>query len=90
MRISDQYIARRIVGQPMLIPVGQKVVEQEEILNLTEPAFFLFEQIEQGRKRSEIVDAYMQHAGYPEEKKKETEQNINSFLRSMKEKQVII
>lgn len=90
MKMSEQYIVRRIAGQPMLIPVGQKVVEDKEILNLSEPAFFLLKEIEKGTELNKIIDMYMIQIGRSEDEREETSQNINGFISKMIRDEVIV
>lgn len=59
MKIKQEVIYRQVVGEHMLIPVGEVPAEQNGLFALTETGAFIWEQIEKGKDEAEILDAIL-------------------------------
>lgn len=59
MKIKQTVIYRQVVGEHMLIPVGDVPGEQNGLFALTETGAFIWEQIEKGLNEAEILDAVL-------------------------------
>ena len=59
MKIKQTVIYRQVVGEHMLIPVGDVPGEQNGLFALTETEAFIWEQIDKGLNEAEILDAVL-------------------------------
>ena len=59
MKIKQEVIYRQVVGEHMLIPVGDVPMDQNGLFALTETGAFIWEQIEKGKDEAEILDAIL-------------------------------
>ena len=59
MIIKQTLIHRQIVGEHMLIPVGDVPEKQNGLFALSEVGAFIWEQIENGKNEAEILDAVL-------------------------------
>lgn len=56
MRIADGYLLREIAGSWVVIPVGQKLVEFNGLISLTESGAQLWQMLEHGSGREPLID----------------------------------
>ena len=59
MKIKQEVIYRQVVGEHMLIPVGDVPMDQNGLFALTETGAFIWEQIEKGKDEADILDAIL-------------------------------
>jgi len=57
--MKADYILREIMGESVLIPVGQTAVEDNSITIMTETGGFIVRQLQLGKNRDEIVSAML-------------------------------
>lgn len=60
MKIKQEVIYRQVVGEHMLIPVGDVPKDQNGLFALSEVGAFIWEQIEKGKDEAELLDAILQ------------------------------
>ena len=60
MKIKQKVIYRQVVGEHMLIPVGDVPAEQNGLFALTEVGAFIWKQIETGKDEAALLDAILQ------------------------------
>lgn len=60
MKIKQKVIYRQVVGEHMLIPVGDVPEAQNGLFALTEVGAFIWKQIETGKDEAELLDAILQ------------------------------
>lgn len=59
MIIKQTVIYRQVVGEHMLIPVGDVPEDQNGLFALSEVGAFIWEQIETGKDEAEILDSIL-------------------------------
>ena len=59
MKIKQKVIYRQVVGEHMLIPVGDVPEDQNGLFALSEVGAFIWEQIETGKDEAEILDSIL-------------------------------
>ena len=59
MKIKSGFILREIAGQWVVVPLGPRVVEFNNIMTLTESGAFLWNMLEQGATADEMVNAML-------------------------------
>ncbi len=57
MKIKEGYILRNVVGSYVVVPVGQATIDFNGMISLNETGAFLFQKLQQGIEREELVDA---------------------------------
>lgn len=55
MKIKAGFMARQVVGEWVIIPVGERVADFNGIITLNETALFLWQALEQGADEKTLV-----------------------------------
>lgn len=85
-QLSDHYICRKIVGETILVPVGEKALEFTGLAAMNETAAFLWEQLKVKRTKDELCDALRAEYDVSEE---EAYRDIEEFLGLALEREMI-
>jgi hypothetical protein len=87
LRIAKGFILRKIVDTWVVIPTGSKLVEFNGILNLNESGALLWQKLESGAQKDELVsvlvDEYLISAS-------DAQTDVEMFLAEMKTKGLIL
>lgn len=59
MRIKDGFMLREIAGQWVVVPLGSRVVEFNNIMTLSETGAILWKLLEQGADEEEMISAIL-------------------------------
>lgn len=90
MRLSEDFLLTRVSGQPVLIPAGQAIIDQNSMLKLNETGFFLannlLEEITLEELQTRLYEAYE----VPEGERKETADLVQMFLEQLAERKILI
>lgn len=57
MKIKNGFMARQIVGEWVVIPVGERVADFNGIITLNETAVFIWQRLEQGIEKEALLNA---------------------------------
>ena len=57
MKVSDQFILRKIADEQLLIPVGEAAIRVRGLIALSESGGLLFEKLSSGCTREELIGA---------------------------------
>lgn len=57
MKIKDGFILRNVAGNHVVVPIGQATIDFNGMMSLNETGAFLFEKLQQGITRDELVEA---------------------------------
>lgn len=57
MKVNKDFVARKVAGETMLIPVGRNVIEHNGIFTLSEGGAFIYDRLCEGLSCDEIVKA---------------------------------
>ncbi len=58
MRIKDDYVVKDILGNIVIIPIGQNYMNKAENIYLNSEGAFFIRNIKAGKNEEEIVDLY--------------------------------
>ena len=56
MRVKEGYMLREIAGTWIVVPIGARVVEFNGLISLTETSALIWQMIEDGAKKEEILN----------------------------------
>ena len=59
MKIKDDFILKKIAGNYVVVPVRKRAVDFSGIIKLSESGAFLWELLEKGAERDELVAALL-------------------------------
>lgn len=86
MKIKDGFMLREITGQWVVVPLGERVVEFNGIMTLSESGALLWRALEKDIVEKDLVEALLK--GYIIDK--ETAQtDVREFISTLKEKSLI-
>lgn len=57
MRVSNQFIARKIADEHLLIPVGEAAMTVKGLIAMSESGALLYEKLKDGCSRSDLIAA---------------------------------
>lgn len=77
MKIKSGFMLREIAGQWVVIPIGARVVEFNNIMTLSESGAFLWRLLEQEITEEEMIAAMLKEYDADEQR---IRQDINKFL----------
>lgn len=86
MKIKDNFILRKVAGSYVVVPVGKLTLDFNGIINLNETGAFLFELLQKGAEREELIDKLL--AEYDVDRAR-AEADIDKFIQSVKEADVL-
>lgn len=60
MRVNPNFILRQIADEYLLIPVGEAAQKIKGLISLTESGYLLYQSLQNGAKKEELVDLLLQ------------------------------
>lgn len=57
MKINENFLLREVAGSWVVIPIGEKCVDFNGMMNLNETGVFLWRELEKGAEKEELVTA---------------------------------
>lgn len=60
MKIKEDFILRKVADSYIVVPVGSMTLNFNGIINLNETGAFLFEKLQQGADREELINAMLE------------------------------
>ena len=60
MKIKENFILRKVADSYIVVPVGSMTLNFNGIINLNETGAFLFEKLQQGAEREDLVSALLE------------------------------
>lgn len=86
MKIKKDFILRKVADSYIVVPVGKQTLDFNGIINLNETGAFLFELLQKGAERDELVDKMLaQYDVAPDVAKAD----IDKFLQKVKDADVL-
>jgi hypothetical protein len=86
MKIKDGFMLREIAGQSVVVPLGQRVVEFNGIITLSESGAYLWKKLEKETSENELVEFVTGEYSVDAETAKN---DIKEFIESMKFKKLL-
>ncbi len=86
MKIKDGFMLRQIVGTWLVVPVGERVVDFNGMITLSDTGAFLWKQLQEEKTAGELIDLLM---GEYEVERETAKADIEEFLDELKNRGLI-
>lgn len=86
MKIKNDFILRKVADSYVVVPVGKLTLDFNGIINLNETGAFLFEILQKGAKREELIDRMLAEYDVSRDK---AEADIDRFIQNVKDADVL-
>ncbi len=86
MKIKEDFMLRKIADSYVVVPVNQMTLDFNGIINLNETGAFLFELLQNGAEREELVEKMLDEYDVTRDK---AEKDIDTFICKIKEADII-
>lgn len=86
MKIKKDFILRKVADSYVVVPVGKMTLDFNGIINLNETGAFLFEILQQGAERDELVDRLLAEYEVARDK---AEADVDKFIQHVKDADVL-
>lgn len=86
MKIHGEYILREVVGEYVLVPVGDTALQFNGIISLNEVGACIWKQLQQNRSEEEILSAVLEEFDVSEE---EAKQDLDEFLQRLQDAKLL-
>ncbi len=82
MNIKNDFILRKVADSYVVVPVNSMTLDFNGIVNLNETGAFLFDILQKGADKQELLDKMLAEYDVAPEK---AESDINSFIEKLKD-----
>ena len=86
MKICGEFILREVVGEYVLVPVGDTALEFNGVVSLNEVGACVWKQLQAGRNKADMVKRVLEEFEVSEA---EAESDIDEFLQRLEESHLI-
>ncbi len=86
MKIKKDFILRKVADSYVVVPVNKMTLDFNGIINLNETGAFLFELLQKGAERDELVDKMLEEYDVDREK---AEADIDVFIQKVRDADVL-
>ena len=86
MKIKEDFILRKVADSYVVVPVNKMTLDFNGIINLNETGAFLFELLQKGAERDELVDKMLEEYDVDREK---AEADIDVFIQKGRDADVL-
>ncbi len=86
MKIKKDFILRKVADSYVVVPVGKLTLDFNGIINLNETGAFLFELLQKGAEREELIEKMLEEYEVSPEK---AASDIDIFIQKVKEADVL-
>ncbi len=86
MKIKEDFILRKVADSYVVVPVNKMTLDFNGIINLNETGAFLFELLQKGVERDELVDKMLEEYDVDREK---AEADIDVFIQKVRDADVL-
>lgn len=86
MKIKEDFILRKVADSYIVVPVNQLTLDFNGIINLNESGAFLFELLQKGATREELIEKMLDEY---EVSKEIAEKDIDKFIEMVKSADVL-
>jgi len=77
MRIKDGFLLRTVAGNTVVVPIGDEAVDFNGVITINESGKFIWELMQEGIEKEELLDKFMKEYDLSEEDAKE---DIRAFI----------
>ncbi len=86
MKIKEDFILRKVADSYVVVPVNDMTVDFNGIINLNETGAFLFEILQKGADKQELLDKLLSEYEVTSEK---AEADIDVFIQKLKDADIL-
>ncbi len=86
MKIKEDFILRKVADSYVVVPVNDMTVDFNGIINLNETGAFLFEILQKGADKQELLDKLLSEYEVTSEK---AEADIEVFIQKLKDADIL-
>lgn len=83
MKIKDNFMLREIAGSWIVVPLGQRVVEFNGLMTLSESGALLWNKLEKGVTENELIESLLTEYDIDESTVK---QDVKDFIHTIEER----
>ncbi len=80
MKIKDGFLLRQVAGNTIVVPVGDDAVSFNGVITINETGKFIWELLEKGIEKEELLEKFMNEFPVSEEEAKE---DIRAFIQEL-------
>ena len=77
MRIKEGFLLRQVAGNTVVVPIGDEAVEFNGVITINESGKFIWELMQEGIEKEELLEKFMKEYSLSEEEAKE---DIRAFI----------
>lgn len=86
MKIKDDFILRKVADTYVVVPVNSMTLDFNGIINLNETGAFLFELLQKGATKEELLDKMLEEYDVPQNKASE---DIDIFIQKVRDADIL-
>lgn len=86
MKIKDDFILRKVADSYVVVPVGKLTLNFNGIINLNETGAFLFEQLQKGAEREDLIQKLLDEYEVDFDR---ASADVDSFLQKVRDADVL-
>lgn len=86
MKVKSDFILREVAGSYVVVPVNDLTMDFNGMINLNETGAFLFELLQKGAEKSELISRMLEEYEVTAEK---AEADIDKFIQKLKDADVL-
>lgn len=87
MKVSNQFIFRKIADEQLLIPTGEAAISVKGLIALSESGAFLYQKLQKGCTKEELLAAMLEEYDVSAEV---AEQDMDAFLDQMRQLNMLL
>lgn len=86
MKIKEDFLLRKVADSYVVVPVNSMTLDFNGIINLNETGAFLFELLQKGAEKQDLLDRMLEEYEVAPEK---AEVDIDNFIQKVKEADIL-
>lgn len=86
MKIKEDFILRKVADSYVVVPVNRMTLDFNGIINLNETGAFLFNLLQNGIEKQELIDKMLAEYDVTQQK---AEADIDSFIQKIKDADIL-
>ena len=86
MKIKENFILRKVADSYIVVPVGSMTLNFNGIINLNETGAFLFEKLQQGADREDLINALLEEYDVAPDR---AENDVDVFIQEVRDADVL-
>lgn len=86
MKVKSDFILREVAGSYVVVPVNDRTMDFNGMINLNETGAFLFELLQKGAEKTELISRMLEEYEVTAEK---AEADIDKFIQKLKDADVL-